>query len=204
MAYLSQRAKNKEARLEIVSKLYCRNYTFRAIKKEVMERLNLTSYSLKTVKCDTEELLKRWRESEVKDVDLRVQLELTRIDETVTELWEQWERSKEGKETRKQKKKGAPFINESDEMQMQILEQAEEKYKESGLGDVRYIAEIRQQLAERRKLLGLYAPEKKEVKVSEENPKYDVNAIPDEILFELADKLQEMEHQKTMDEKCSI
>ena len=32
-----------------------------------------------------------------------------------------------------------------------------------GLGNVAYISEIRQQLQERRKLLGLYAPEKKEV-----------------------------------------
>lgn len=31
------------------------------------------------------------------------------------------------------------------------------------LGDPSYIAEIRQQLAERRKLLGLYAPEKKDI-----------------------------------------
>ena len=41
-----------------------------------------------------------------------------------------------------------------------------EKSKEEergGLGDPRYIAEIRQQLTERRKLLGLYAPEKKEI-----------------------------------------
>lgn len=39
-----------------------------------------------------------------------------------------------------------------------------EKSKQHGLGNPNYIAEIRQQLAERRKLLGLYAPEKREVK----------------------------------------
>ena len=32
-----------------------------------------------------------------------------------------------------------------------------------GLGNTAYIAEIRQQLMERRKLLGLYAPEKREM-----------------------------------------
>lgn len=32
-----------------------------------------------------------------------------------------------------------------------------------GLGNPAYISEIRQQLAERRKLLGLYAPEKKDI-----------------------------------------
>ncbi|MCF0184292.1 MAG: hypothetical protein HUK01_08155 [Bacteroidaceae bacterium] len=37
------------------------------------------------------------------------------------------------------------------------------KTKEEGIGDLRFITEIREQLKERRKLLGLYAPEKKEL-----------------------------------------
>jgi hypothetical protein len=44
------------------------------------------------------------------------------------------------------------------------LWEAWEKSKEiNGLGTSTYITEIRQQLQERRKLLGLYAPEKKDV-----------------------------------------
>lgn len=46
----------------------------------------------------------------------------------------------------------------------ELWSQWEQSKKKFGIGDPRYIAEIRQQLIERRKLLGLYAPERREVK----------------------------------------
>lgn len=52
-AYESRR-KQKEARLVIVSELYSKGKSFREIRSEVIRRLDLGSYSLKTVHDDIE------------------------------------------------------------------------------------------------------------------------------------------------------
>lgn len=151
-----RREQVKNARLEIVGKMYKRGHSYRQIQAEVMARLDLQSYSLGTVANDVKTLLAEWRESRIEDVDAAVQLELERIDEAVAELWEQWEKSKEDT-TKRQRKKRVPKDAEGGSSQ------AYEERSESdtvGLGNPSYIAEIRQQLIERRKMLGLYSPEK--------------------------------------------
>lgn len=162
--------KIKEARLEIVAQMYKRGSTIRAIRAEVMRRLDLKTYSTQTVHKDVQTLLKEWRESRLSDMDDALQLELARIDDTVRELWEQWEKSKEDYTKTQRKRKGAPARNgnqdnnngdDGDIRTFSVEEQIEQVVR---LGNPTYIAEIRQQLAERRKLLGLYAPEKRDIK----------------------------------------
>jgi len=159
----------KEARLEIVADLYKRAYTLRDIRKEVMKRLDLQTYSLKTVHNDVQTLLAEWREHRLEDTDLAVQLELQRIDDTIRELWDQWEKSKKDYKKKTNKRKGRPEQSAKpgqgkDEPQQLKTYAAEDTVTEViMLGDVAYIAEIRKQLAERRKLLGLYAPEKRDI-----------------------------------------
>lgn len=163
----NERIKMVESRLEIVSELYKRAYTYREIQREVISRLNLKSYSLKTVKEDIERLLSFWREQEVRDVDDRVRLELARIDEAVRELWEQWEKSKRDYTRTSSKRKREPVTGgKKKEGRLKTLQQEETETEVIRLGDVSYMAEIRAQLAERRKLLGLYESEKVDVSVS--------------------------------------
>lgn len=154
----------KLARLEIVSNLYKRGYSYRKIREEVMKRLDLSTYSLQTVKNDVQTLLEEWRESRLEDTDELVTLELARIDDTCRELWEQWEKSKENFTRQTRKQKGSP-TRDADTGQTSIRTYQTERTETDvqGLGDPSYIAEIRKQLEERRKLLGLYAPEKKEL-----------------------------------------
>ena len=57
IAYEKKR-KQKEARLVIVAELYSKGKSFREIRSEVIRRLNLETYSLKTVHDDIESLLK--------------------------------------------------------------------------------------------------------------------------------------------------
>jgi hypothetical protein len=161
-----ERVKLMESRLEIVSSLYKRAYTYRDIRNEVINRLGLESYSLKTVKKDIERMLTLWREHELADTDEYVKLELARIDDAVHELWEQWEKSKQNYTKTSSKKKGAPDKKDSGNT-LRTYQKEETETEVIRLGDVSYISEIRAQLAERRKLLGLYAPEKKDVTVSE-------------------------------------
>lgn len=170
MSKAQQQRRNqfKAARLEIVSQLYKRGYSVRAIRAEVMRRLDLATYSTQTVHKDVQTLLKEWRESRLDDMDDALQLELTRIDETVRELWEQWEKSKEDYTRTQRKRKGAPARsgnqdNNGNDGGILTFSVEEKTQQVIGLGNPAYISEIRQQLAERRKLLGLYAPEKRDI-----------------------------------------
>ena len=154
----------KLARLEIVSNLYKRGYSYRKIREEVMKRLDLSTYSLQTVKNDVQTLLEEWRESRLEDTDELVTLELARIDDTCRELWEQWEKSKTDYNKTQRKQKDSPSRDaETGQTSIRTYQTERTETEVICLGDPSYIAEIRKQLEERRKLLGLYAPEKKEV-----------------------------------------
>lgn len=154
----------KLARLEIVATMYKRGHSFRQIQAEVMKRLDLASYSLRTVHDDVKTLLEEWRESRIEDMDSALQLELERIDDTVRELWSQWEKSKEDYFRTTNTRRGAPSKDKSkSDGSIETYGIKEQRTNVVGLGNPSYISEIRQQLAERRKLLGLYAPEKKDI-----------------------------------------
>lgn len=157
-----RRNQAKLARLEIVSQMFLRQYTVRQIRAEVMKRLNLSTYSTATVQNDIKTVLEELQQQRLDNAEYALQLELERIDETCRELWAQWEKSKENYVRTMKKRKGVPqFGDEGGKSKTTQIETRESTVV--GLGNVAYISEIRQQLQERRKLLGLYAPEKKDV-----------------------------------------
>lgn len=157
-----RRNQAKLARLEIVSQMFLRQYTVRQIRAEVMKRLNLSTYSTATVQNDIKNVLEELQQQRLDNAEYALQLELERIDETCRELWAQWEKSKEDYVRTMKKRKGVPqFGDEGGKSKTTQIETRESTV--IGLGNVSYISEIRAQLQERRKLLGLYAPEKKEV-----------------------------------------
>lgn len=161
---IKQKRQTREGRLVIVAQLYKRGYSIRQIRAEVMKRLGLTSYSTQTVHNDVKILLNEWKENRISDIDDAIQLELERIDETCRELWQQWEKSKEDYVQTRSTRKGSPSKNkETGEREVQTYSVEEHQRSIIALGNPAYIAEIRQQLAERRKLLGLYAPEKRDI-----------------------------------------
>ena len=165
----ARRRQIREGRLEIVAELYKRGYSYRKIRSEVMARLGLPTYSIRTVQNDVQFLLNEWREARIKDVDLLVSLELECINKTIEEAWDQWYRSKQDLSKETQKQTGIPTGGMDTEGgdprtgDIAILKLESNKTSEEQLGDPRYLAEIRKQHIERRKLLGLYAPEKKDV-----------------------------------------
>ena len=163
-AQQKKRRQLKLPRLEIVAELYKRGNSVRKIQAEVMTRLGLGSYSTSTVQKDIKSLLEEWRDNRLDGMDLALQLELERIDETVKELWEQWEKSKRNYTKTSSKRKGAPRLDkETGTSTLKTIQKEEHETDIVKQGDVSYISEIRHQLAERRKLLGLYAPEKKSI-----------------------------------------
>ena len=129
-----------------------------------MKRLDLKAYSLQTIHADIKTLLEEWRECRIDDMDAALQLELERIDDTVRELWSQWEKSKEDYFRSTNTRRGAPSKGkDKNDNSIETYSVEEQRTNVVGLGNPAYIAEIRQQLTERRKLLGLYAPEKKDI-----------------------------------------
>lgn len=166
MSNTSRRRHIKEGRKVIVAELYKRGWSIAKIADEVRSRMN-TTCSTRTIWNDINELLDEWRSLRVNDIDQRLQLELERIDDAVAELWEQWDKSKENWVREHNIRVGVPVPttgeggNEATEIQTVRRENKTENVV--GLGNPSYIAEIRQQLAERRKLLGLYAATKTEV-----------------------------------------
>lgn len=186
----------REARREIVAELYRKGYSIRQICKEVMRRLNVPSCSTRSVHKDIQVLLEEWRESRIEDTDAAVQLELERIDATIRELWEQWEKSKTDYSKTTEKRKGAPRKAEGDRKERIRTYNIERTETEVVcVGDVSIIAEIRHQLMERRKLLGLYAPEKREVtgKDGADLIPVDLSKLSKEDLFALAELRRKIE-----------
>lgn len=191
----------REARREIVGELYRKGYSIRQIRKEVMRRLDLPTCSTRTVHNDVHALLKEWREARIEDIDAAIQLELSRIDNILQELWEQWEKSKENFTQTEEKRKGAPRRNRregSTEIATTNVERTEKQIV--SIGDVSIIAEIRKQLAERRKLLGLYAPEKRELTGANGQPlagaavSVDISGFTPEMKKELLEVARNIEH----------
>lgn len=152
----------REARLEIVAQLYKRGYSVRKIAKEVQARLQLEKLpNPSTIQSDIKKLLNEWREYRLDNIEDRMQLELERIDDCIIELWSAWEKSKTDYTQEQAKQKGSPIAGDTKKHSITEIEQQRKEIRK--FGDVSYITEIRQQLAERRKLLGLYAPDKREV-----------------------------------------
>jgi hypothetical protein len=183
----------KLARLEIVGKLYKRGYSVRGIREEVLKRLALDTYALSTCHKDIQTLLEEWREIRLDDMDMALQLELERIDDTVRELWSQWEKSKEDYVRQVQSRKGRPKCNqETGEETIKTYNVENTTTNIVGLGNPSYISEIRQQLAERRKLLGLYAPDKREI-----TGKDGRDLINEPVLIEIIDNRDKVDAKDT-------
>ena len=157
-----RRRQLKTARLDIIAELYKRGYSLRKITEEVKRRLNIPKLAVSTTYNDVQTLLKEWRESRIENIDQALQLELERIDDTTAELWEQWDKSKE--EAQKTTTTRSGRIKGKGSAGIETDAVSESRTNVGGLGNPAYIAEIRQQLIERRKLLGLYAPEARQVK----------------------------------------
>lgn len=166
------RVQAREARLPIVAELYKKGLSIRAIREEVNRRLDM-GVSVRTIHNDIKLLLKEWRDSRIGDIDELVSLELERINDCVAELWDQWEKSKENYKRvtnsrvgvpselmdngkKKKGRRGGDAVDSEEENKIVTVKNEQSDTNVVALGNPAYMAEIRQQLAERRKLLGLY------------------------------------------------
>lgn len=189
----------READKHFCADLFVKGYTYR----QIAEKLNAhnrekgLTYELtyKTIFLDINQVLVEWKKERFESIDNYIQLELKKLDKMEVELWSAWENSKSIK--RKTKIIGGT-INENS-VSGGVLDS---RQLETTNGDPRYLDLLLKVQERRAKLLGYNAPVKLDVysqPPKEESPagvEYDINAIPADILVELAYKLQDAEFNK--------
>lgn len=150
----------KYLRMNIISELLSEgDYSFRELREEVMSRLDLATYSLSTVCKDRDAVFEEWYAERIKRRDHHVQLELRRIKKLMEEAWEAWYKSKR----ERTKRTGMPSDDAESSGGIATVKVEQTSETQSNCGDPRFLDIINKLQQERRKLLGLYSPDKKEV-----------------------------------------
>lgn len=154
-----------DVRRDCVARYYKQGYPIRKICELIKQDLGLPTYSTQTCHKDIQALLTEWRKRRIEDMDLAVQLELERIDDICREAWKAWEKSKKDHTLTSTSKDGLASGrgSENEEITIKTTHVGEQRKEVVVCGDTRYLQVIHNALIERRKLLGLYAPEKKEL-----------------------------------------
>lgn len=202
----------REFDLVFCSNLFLRGYTYR----EISERLNEENarrgvgYTItkQMVYWDMQQLLIEWKRERMENIDDYVTQELRKLDKMEVELWEAWERSKTGKlrEKNRQNAKPRKVLEDGDNPEYYGYE---ETTTETSAGNPRFLDLLLNVQQRRAKMLGFDAPIKVEIpgiekSINGDAPQYDVSAIPDDLLFAVADKLQTAEYKKQLAEKGVI
>lgn len=199
----------REFDLDFCSNLFLRGYTYR----EISERLNEENarrgvgYTItkQMVYWDMQQLLIEWKRERMENIDDYVMQELRKLDKMEVELWEAWERSKTGKLRKKNRQNAKPrkVLEDGDNPEYYGYE---ETTTETFAGNPRFLDLLLNVQQRRAKMLGFDAPIKVEIpglkeSINDDAPQYDVTAIPDDLLFAVADKLQSAEYKRVLEEK---
>lgn len=171
-----KRRQIREARLQIVSELRLQGKSVRQIADAVTARLQLPKkVSTFTIHSDIKLLLQQWREDNNHNTEEWVQMEVARVDMLIAELFEAWEKSKTDYEQIRQRQERGHFeVPATEEAEggkpsgkrripSPYIKQVQSKESVTNYGNVGYISEIRKLLEYRAKLLGLYAPDRREI-----------------------------------------
>ena len=166
--------------MQIVSELRLQGKSVRQIADAVTARLQLPKkVSTFTIHSDIKLLLQQWREDNNHNTEEWVQMEVARVDMLIAELFEAWEKSKTDYEQIRQRQERGHFeVPATDEAEAgkpsgkrsgkrripsPYIKQVQSKESVTNYGNVGYISEIRKLLEYRAKLLGLYAPDRREI-----------------------------------------
>ena len=183
----------RENDLVFCTDLFLRGYSYRQIADLLNQRnakmgLDYALVPPMRVYKDLKQLLINWKREHEENIDLYITKELSKLDKIEAELWDAWERSK---------KRIVSKIRQSG---------LKTERSETFAGNPRYLDLVLSVQQRRAKLLGLDAPVKVDmpnvnVSVDSSGPKYDISVIPNDMLFVIADKLQNAEYERLMIEK---
>ena len=183
----------RENDLVFCTDLFLKGYSYRQIsdllnKRNAKMGLDYAIVPPMRVYKDLKQLLINWKREHEENIDLYITKELSKLDKIEAELWDAWERSK---------KRIVSKIRQSG---------LKTERSETFAGNPRYLDLVLSVQQRRAKLLGLDAPVKVDmpnvnVSVDSSGPKYDISVIPNDMLFVIADKLQNAEYERLMIEK---
>lgn len=183
----------RENDLVFCTDLFLKGYSYRQIsdllnKRNAKMGLDYAIVPPMRVYKDLKQLLINWKREHEENIDLYITKELFKLDKIESELWDAWERSK---------KRIVSKIRQSG---------LKTERSETFAGNPRYLDLVLSVQQRRAKLLGLDAPVKVDlpnvnVSVDSSAPKYDISVIPNDMLFVIADKLQNAEYERLMIEK---
>lgn len=193
----------KDYDIRFCSNLFLRGYSYReiatALNNDVAERGFDYRITFQTVYKDLQKVLAEWKKESFTNIDEYVTQELKKLDKMEVELWEAWEKSKhsEKKKTRTSRAGG----KDDDGTKRWGDYGYTENTNEQLAGNPRFFDLLLNVQQRRAKLLGYDAPIKIDIpgytKPPEENDdKYNIKDIPDELLFAVVDKLQESKYQE--------
>lgn len=198
--------------IRFCSDLFLRGYSYReiadALNRDLSARGMGYTITFQMVYYDLQQCLIEWKRERLDNIDDYVTQELRKLDKMEVELWEAWERSKTGKlrEKNRQNAKPRKVLEDGDNPEYYGYE---ETTTETSAGNPRFLDLLLNVQQRRAKMLGFDAPIKVDIPGLIENtnsdaPKYDVAAIPEDLLFAVADKLQTAEYKKQLAEKGVI
>lgn len=183
----------RENDLVFCTDLFLKGYSYRQIsdllnKRNAKMGLDYAIVPPMRVYKDLKQLLINWKREHEENIDLYITKELSKLDKIEAELWDAWERSK---------KRIVSKIRQSG---------LKTERSETFAGNPHYLDLVLSVQQRRAKLLGLDAPVKVDlpnvnVSVDSSSPKYDISVIPNDMLFVIADKLQNAEYERLMIEK---
>lgn len=154
-------AGTKEAVMNVVSDLYLKGFSYRAMAKQMEETLG-RKVSLVTIGNYVGKLLAEWKAERVDKLEDMKTVELSRIHKLENTYWEGWERSLAGstRKTDKQKAKPGKAVSSTGQVtETMNVEHAEKSvYTEETFGDPRFLAGIQWCISMRCKILGIEAP----------------------------------------------
>lgn len=208
--YNKRTEEQRDYDISFCSNLFLRGYTYReivaALNDDLAKRKAGYTISLAMVYYDLQQTLIEWKRERMDNIDDYVTQELRKLDKMEVELWEAWEKSKTGKERVKNRTSAKPRKVLTEEEKTTDWYGYDETTNETSAGNPRFLDLLLNVQQRRAKMLGFDAPVKIEIPgynagTDDDKPKYDVKAIPDDMLFALADKLQSAEFQRTVLEK---
>lgn len=150
-------SEQKAAVAHYVSDLLAKGFNNQQIIETVKIKFGL-EWKMRHVNVVKELLHKMWRCDIAHTMNDQVAREIATIDVQIKEAWEAWEFSKKGlsrKKTRSEKKVGDKSLEGTYDLTEIVTEE------DTTAGEVKFLQHINELGKERRKLLGLYAPDKK-------------------------------------------
>lgn len=185
--------------------LFLRGYSYReiadALNQDLSDRGIGYTISFQMVYYDLQQCLIEWKRERLETIDEYITQELRKLDKMEQQAWAGWEASKIKKRRKKKNNPGRPAKTDATACAPEYYE-----YVETAPGSPRFLDLLLNIQQRRAKLLGLDAPVKINIPgcnsdTDDDKPKYDIKAIPDDLLFAVVDKLQSAEFQKIIDEK---